>query len=137
MDRAKPITSDGESNRVAWSRDGRIIYTKSTGHGSALITTEPDGTNPKQLLEEDAAIILPRVSPDLHHIVFLSDRSGTEHFWRFDLDGSNLVQLTNSEWDWHSDAPGFSPDGKWVFYSRSGPESGIWKVSIEGGNPCV
>ena len=135
MDRAKPITSDGESNRVAWSRDGRIIYTKSTGHGSALITTEPDGTNPKQLLEEDAAIILPRVSPDLHHIVFLSDRSGTEHFWRFDLDGSNLVQLTNSEWDWHSDAPGFSPDGKWVFYSRSGPESGIWKVSIEGGNP--
>jgi Tol biopolymer transport system component len=134
-DRAKPITSDGESNRVAWSHDGRVIYTKSTGHGSALITMEPDGTNPKQLLEEDATIILPRVSPDLHHIVFLSNRSGAEHFWRFDLDGSNLVQLTNSEWDWHSDAPGFSPDGKWVFYSRSGPESGIWKVSIEGGNP--
>jgi dipeptidyl aminopeptidase/acylaminoacyl peptidase len=32
-------------------------------------------------------------------------------------------------------APGFSLDGKWVFYSRIGPEAGIWKVPIEGGNP--
>jgi eukaryotic-like serine/threonine-protein kinase len=134
-DRAQPITSDGHSGGAAWSRDGRILYTKSTGHSDALITTEPDGTNPKQLLEEDATMLYPRVSPDLHHIVFLSSRSGTEHFWRFDLDGGNLLQLTNSEWDWHSDAPGFSPDGKWVFYGRSGPEGGIWKVSMEGGNP--
>ena len=55
--------------------------------------------------------------------------------WRVDLDGSNLVELTNSEWDSHYDAPSFSPDGKWMFYGRSGPEGGIWKVPIEGGNP--
>jgi eukaryotic-like serine/threonine-protein kinase len=134
-DRALPITSDGVSAGVAWSRDGRILYTKFTGHSVILITTEPDGTNPKQLLEDDASLLYPRVSPDLHYTVFLSSRSGTEHFWRFDLEGGNLLQLTNSEWDWHSDAPGFSPDGKWVFYSRSGPEGGIWKVSMEGGNP--
>jgi eukaryotic-like serine/threonine-protein kinase len=134
VDRAKPITSDGHSNRVAWSPDGRIIYTKSTGNGSTMMTTEPDGTNPKPLMEEDAGIIGPRVSPDLRHIVFLSDRSGSVHLWRADLDGNDLVQLTNSEWDQY-DAPGFSPDGKWVFYDRYGSEGGIWKVPIEGGNP--
>jgi Tol biopolymer transport system component/predicted Ser/Thr protein kinase len=134
-DRAQPITSDGVSDDVAWSRGGRILYRKFTGRGDAVVATEPDGTNPKQLLEEDAAIILARVSPDLHHIVFLSSRSGTEHLWRFDLDGGNLVQLTNSEWDPFYDAPSFSPDGKWVFYGKRGPESGIWKVSMEGGNP--
>lgn len=134
-DRAKPITSDGHSSRVAWSRDGRILYAKFNGHGSSLITTEPDGTAPKSLLDEDSGIANPRVSPDLHHIVFLSDRSGTDHFWRVDLDGSNLMQLTNGNWYSHYDAPGFSPDGKWVFYGRSGRENGIWKVPIEGGNP--
>ncbi|HXW56492.1 MAG TPA: protein kinase [Candidatus Cybelea sp.] len=134
-DRAKPITSDGHSYGVGWSRDGRILYTKFTGQGYSLITTEPDGTNPKSLLDEDAGIVQPRISPDMRYIVFLSSRSGAEHFWRVDLDGSNLLQLTNSEWDSLYDAPGFSPDGKWVFYGRRGPEGGIWKVPIEGGNP--
>jgi Tol biopolymer transport system component len=135
-DRAEPITSDGHSGNVGWSRDGRILYTKFTeGQGQSLITTEPDGTTPKSVLDEDGGIVQPRVSPDMRYIVFLSPRSGTEHFWRVDLDGSNLLQLTNSEWDSHYDAPGFSPDGKWVFYGRTGPEGGIWKVPIEGGNP--
>jgi eukaryotic-like serine/threonine-protein kinase len=133
--RAKPITSDGHSSGVAWSSDGAILYMKSTGVGSTMMTTEPDGTNPKPLMEEGAEIINPRVSPDLRHIVFLSDRSGSIHLWRADLDGNNLVQLTNSEWDPNYEAPGFSPDGKWVFYGRSGPEGGIWKVPIESGNP--
>jgi Tol biopolymer transport system component/tRNA A-37 threonylcarbamoyl transferase component Bud32 len=136
VDRAKPITSDGRSNRAAWGPDGRILYAKLTGStSSAIMTAEPDGTNPKQLMEEDAKMIGPYVSPDQHHIVFFSDRSGSWHFWRVDLDGNNLVQLTNSERDkgW---APGFSPDGNWVFYSKSGSEEGgMWKVPIEGGNP--
>jgi len=29
----------------------------------------------------------------------------------------------------------FSADGEWVVYSKGGPERGIWKVPIEGGNP--
>jgi Tol biopolymer transport system component len=135
VDRAKPITSGGHSSRVAWSPDGRIIYTKSTGNGSTMMTTELDGTNLKPLIEEDAEIINPRVSPNLRHIAFLSDRSGSMHLWRADLDGNGFVQLTNSEWDSTCDALGFSPDGKWVFYGRSGPEGGIWKVPVESGNP--
>lgn len=132
-DRAKPITSDGYSSNVAWGPDGRIIYRKS----NTMMTMQPDGSNRKQLMEEDAGMLSPRVSPDLHHIVFLSDRSGSIQLWRVDLDGNNLVQLTNGEWDsW--DAPGFSPGGKWVFYRKGGSERGIWKVPIEGGNPvCV
>jgi Tol biopolymer transport system component len=32
-------------------------------------------------------------------------------------------------------SPECTPDGKWVLYSRVGPDAGIWKVSIEGGEP--
>lgn len=136
VDRAKPITSDGHSGRPAWGPEARIIYTKNIGGGSdTMMSTEADGTNPKQLLEESAAILNPRASPDLHHIVFLSDRSGSVHLWRVDLDGNNLAQLTSSEWDSFYDAPGFSPDGKSVFYGKTGAEGGIWKVPMEGGNP--
>jgi eukaryotic-like serine/threonine-protein kinase len=137
VDRAKPITSDGHSGGVGCGPDGRIIYTTYGGGGTrTMMTTEPDGSNPKQIFEENAGIIHPEVSPDLRHIVFLSDRSGSMHLWRVDLDGNNLVQLTNSKWDSTYDAPGFSPDGRWVFYGRSGPVGGIWKVPIEGGNPA-
>jgi eukaryotic-like serine/threonine-protein kinase len=135
-DRAKPITSSGRSSRPAWGPDRKILFaTDESNRADAITATGPDGSNPKQLMEEDAAIIQPRVSPDGQHIVFLSRRSGSAHFWRVDLDGNNLVQLTNSEWDSFYDAPGFSPDGKWVFYGRGGPEGGIWKVPIEGGQP--
>ena len=138
-DRAKPITSDGSSGEVAWNPDGRIMYEKFTGSASSTImTAEPDGTNSKQLMEVDAIMLGPKISPDLHHIVFLSGRSGSVHLWRVDLDGNNLAQLTNSEWDSLYDGPGFSPDGKWVFYGKRGPEGGIWKLPIEGGSPvCV
>ena len=135
VDRAKPITSDGNSGGVGYGPDGKIIYEVVGGGTRTMMTTEPDGSNPKQVFEENAGIIHAEVSPDLHHVVFLSDRSGSMHLWRVDLDGNNLVQLTSSKWDSTYDAPGFSPDGRWVFYGRSGPEGGIWKVPIEGGNP--
>jgi Tol biopolymer transport system component len=51
-----------------------------------------------------------------------------------DMDGNNAEQLTSSPLD-SSNYPDISPDGKWVVYTKSGAENGIWKVSIEGGDP--
>jgi Tol biopolymer transport system component len=53
-----------------------------------------------------------------------------------DIDGNNLKQLTNSPEDslWYG-FPDFTPDSKWVVYSKSGASGGIWKVPIEGGEP--
>jgi Tol biopolymer transport system component len=50
-----------------------------------------------------------------------------------DSDGNNPKQLTDSPLQ--DFGPDCSPDGKWVVYSKWGPEKGIWKVPIEGGNP--
>jgi Tol biopolymer transport system component len=51
-----------------------------------------------------------------------------------DTDGKNLKQLTNSDLDARG-YPDISPDGKWVFYHKGGPEQGIWKVPVDGGHP--
>jgi Tol biopolymer transport system component len=49
-----------------------------------------------------------------------------------DSDGNNPKQLTDSPFQ--EGSPDCSPDGKWVVYSKGGPEKGIWKVPMEGGN---
>ena len=47
------------------------------------------------------------------------------------IDGSNLIQLTNGNGEDH---PNCSPDGKWVIYTDiSSHRPTLWKISIEGG----
>ena len=132
---ARPITSGGHSFGGYWSSDGTIVYDLWSDQGDKIIAIGSDGSNAKQLMaNEEEATGAPRASPDAHHIVFASNRTGSPHLWRVDLDGSNPLQLTNSLWDrWGN--PDFSPDGKWVYYSKGGSERGIWKVSIDGGEP--
>jgi len=51
-----------------------------------------------------------------------------------DIDGGNPRQLTSSALD-DSTGLDYSPDGAWLVYTKYGAEKGIWKVSIDGGDP--
>jgi eukaryotic-like serine/threonine-protein kinase len=136
VDHARPITSDGRSGEAAWGPDGKILYERHGGDATTtFMTAQADGSNPSQLMEVDGIMIGPRVSPDQQHLVFRSDRSGNWHYWRVGLDGNNLEQLTYSG-VLDGEAPGFSPDGKWVYYSKFGlTDGGMWKVPMAGGDP--
>ena len=124
-DTAKPITSGGQTERATWTPDGRIVFSKSQN----FWVTGADGRNPRQLTVESKAPDFPRVSPDGRYVVFFLDN----HIWRMDADGSNPKPLTNSPLDFLGSD--LSPDGRWVVYTKDGAEKGIWKVSIEGGDP--
>jgi len=52
-----------------------------------------------------------------------------------DLDGNNPTQLTNGSEDYLAFGFDFTPDGKWVVFTRMGADEGLWKVSINGGEP--
>jgi Tol biopolymer transport system component len=132
-DRAKPITSGGFSLDPVWGPNGEIVYGKLTGYSIDWMAAKPDGSDPKHLMD-DRSLAGLCVSAASSHLVFVSTRTGSPHVWRADLDGNNPLQLTNSPWD-ASEGPDFSPDGKWVYYSKTGRERGIWKVSIDGGEP--
>jgi eukaryotic-like serine/threonine-protein kinase len=135
---AKPITSGGGLGRETWSPNGKIVFEKRGGQGETNVwVMEPDGSNAKQLTVNAGRINQsPRVSPDGRYIVFVSERNGSLHIWRMDIDGNNPKQLTNSPEDfpWLG-SPDCTWDGKWVFYSKVGADSGIWKVRIDGGDP--
>jgi eukaryotic-like serine/threonine-protein kinase len=135
---AKPITSGGGSERATWSPDGEIVFDRVAGKaGTNVWRMRSNGTNPKQLTFDTRINEGARVSPDNHFVVFVSNRTGTPHLWRLDEDGNDLKQLTDSPLDtllWSSSLD-FTPDGKWVLYGKHGPDWGIWKVSIQGGDP--
>jgi Tol biopolymer transport system component len=137
-EKAQPITTGGGSDHEVWTPDGKVVFDKLGEQGNMNIwVMEGDGSKAKQLTTNAGRVNKGgRVSPDGRYIVFVSDRTGSAHIWRMDIDGNNLKQLTNSPLDvlWLG-SPDCTPDGKWVVYTKSGADKGIWKVPLEGGDP--
>lgn len=119
-------------NAVAWTPDGRIVFSSNESSSIDIWIMDPDGQNRKQLTSNSARNVGGVVTPDGQTIVFTSTRSGTSAIWRMNIDGSNPRQVSRGISD---GLPSISPDGKWVVYTSVGPtKPTIWKVSIEGGD---
>jgi Tol biopolymer transport system component len=117
---------------LAWTPDGKIVYTSIASGSLDLWIMNADGTSQKQLTSDPPQDDSPFVSPDGRYIFFNSLRGGLPSIWRMDRDGSNQKQLTNRE-DYAMDV---SPDGQWiVFGSWRTTRMTLWKVSIDGGEP--
>ena len=119
---------------VAWTPDGKIVYTSRTGENWDIWIANRDGSQARQLTADAFIDQQPSVCGDGQHIVFQSNRSRSRNLWRIDIDGSNPKQLTDG--NYVDAAPVCSPDGRFVVFTagRSGAP-GIWKVGIDGGAP--
>ncbi|HJR62921.1 MAG TPA: amidohydrolase, partial [Gemmatimonadaceae bacterium] len=60
----------------------------------------------------------PRWSPDGKHIVFTSDRSGSDNLWIADADGKNARALTKGDKNQYI-SPEWTPDGNYIVVSRA------------------
>jgi serine/threonine protein kinase/Tol biopolymer transport system component len=121
---------DGWSG-IAWTPDGKIVFTAMAGGVRDLWVMNADGSNRRQITSGTGYKGSPEVSPDGRFLVFAS---GDAHVWRVDLDGSNLKQLTFSDSEERS--PHITPDEKWVTFNsyRTGKLT-PWKVPVDGGEP--
>jgi eukaryotic-like serine/threonine-protein kinase len=132
---AKQITNgkyDGDS--LAWTGDGRILYTTPQGEQSDIWSVNSNGEAHKQLTADSFTEGLGCVSPDGRNIVFSSNRSGNFNIWTMDLASGEQKQLTQgAEVDSQAAC---SPDGQWVlFRSLRQGKSTFWKVALSGGTP--
>ncbi len=137
-ERAAPVQSGfggsfSEMFGLDWTPDERLVYgSQASGNVDVWVTTA-DGKPQKQLTRDAQADLMPVVTPDGRHIVFVSDRAGSGSIWRMDIDGGDLKQLTRGKNDRF---PSLSPDGRWVvFTSFINGYPSLWKVSIDGGEP--
>ena len=130
--RARQITSgtyDGSAG-LAWTPDGRIVYTSESSGKQDIWMMNVDGTNQKRLTHEGQNG-RPTVSHDGRHILFHSLRAGRNNIWRMDADGGGEKQLTDGKSNTHGS---YSADDRWVIYiSRDHGNGTVWKMPIDGG----
>ncbi|MFZ0808165.1 MAG: DPP IV N-terminal domain-containing protein, partial [Candidatus Sulfotelmatobacter sp.] len=131
-DSFRPITTGGISAWGAWIPGEKLVYSNYAGEGSVWVSSA-DGTGSTQVAPGTLYNIgCFRVSPNGRYIVFTSWKTGTPHLWSMESDGGNPKQITDSAGD--GSLSDVSADSKWVIFSKTGPERGIWKVPIEGGD---
>jgi Tol biopolymer transport system component len=116
---------------IAWTPDGRIVFTSTKSGNQDIWTMDADGADQKQLTIDAGANYCTTVSPDGRYIVFVSDRAGAPNIWRMDRDGGNPIRLTSGSRDLF---PRCAPDSR-VFYSgMSFDKCMVSRVPIDGGD---
>jgi Tol biopolymer transport system component len=126
---AREITSGFEKfdgiYGLDWMPDSKILYTSSPGEDIAIWTVAVDGGNPKLLKNGH----YPTVSPDHRFLVYRQRIDSEVVLLRMDLsDGSEKLLTTGM-----IHYPAFSPDGKWVVFTKYDNGMSLWKVPLEGG----
>ncbi len=126
----------GFRSHLRWTTGGKIVFDSETAGVPDISVMDEDGGARKQLLGDltsQATAGAVAVSPDGRYVIFCFDQTGTRQIWRMDINGGNLVRLTQGG---SKDNPHRSPDGKWLIYTDIGSDkSTLWKAPIDGGEP--
>ena len=128
----------------AWSRDGRIAFTRQgAGGASSIWTVNVDGTNLTRLTT-GTWDVLPRWSPDGRQLLFETELNPAPGVYEgriaiVNADGSGRRLLTSSIADGDDDNPSWSPDGQWILYSHwtrtPRIDCSFYKIPANGGTP--
>jgi imidazolonepropionase-like amidohydrolase/Tol biopolymer transport system component len=120
-----------------YSPDGTsIAFTSDRGGGDNIWIMDRNGDNPRAVSEEDFRLLnSPVWSPDGEFIAarkhFTSRRSlGAGEIWLFHRSGGSGLQLNERPNDQKDlGEPAFSPDGRYVYYSRDSTPGDTFEYS--------
>jgi Tol biopolymer transport system component/DNA-binding winged helix-turn-helix (wHTH) protein len=114
---------------LSYLSDGNIVYETVPREGKGEVwATDAKRSFLKQLSDEGGSAC---ASPDGNYLIFQSsDQSGTgSGLFSLHLASGVRTRLTTGADVW----PTFSPDGRWVVFTRWSDQVGLWKVAIVGG----
>ena len=136
------------TNSMAWDMQPRfspdgysIAFTTDQGGGDNIWTMNTDGSNQKQVTKEKFRLLnQPAWSIDGNYIIarkhFTGMRSiGAGEIWMYHISGGDGIQLNkrpNEEKDLGE--PIFTPDGKYVLYSRDATPGKYFEYSKDSHN---
>jgi len=134
-------TTEGTWMSLDVSPDAKSIVFDLLGD---LYSLSIDGGRATRLTSGIAFDSQPRFSPDGHHLVFVSDRSGDENVWTLDLSDGAARQVTDDQYAFFN-SPDWSPTGEEIVVSRDPKDrvpgaSGryapqLWVYSLNGEEP--
>ncbi|MFN7989577.1 MAG: S9 family peptidase [Thermoanaerobaculia bacterium] len=122
-----------DSSAVAFSRMNR-----TQSELEVLLLPRRAGT-PRSLLKETSASWInahepPVFLPDGSGFLFLSERSGFLHLWRYRMDGTAVGPLTTGDWA-ITDDPKLDAKAGAVFFTSTNPdprERHLWRIGLDG-----
>ena len=127
---SKGRSADG-LNGLAWTPDGRIVYSSAGSGMPQLWICDADGNNARQLTSSARPVGFPWAAPDGRWIYFTSFAEQGVAIFRIAPDGSGLQQLTT---DGDSRNAVVSRDSTTLYYTamRSGTPR-LMKMPADGG----
>jgi Tol biopolymer transport system component/DNA-binding winged helix-turn-helix (wHTH) protein len=121
---------------LAWTPDGKIIYSSQAEDHVELMEANQDGSDPQRIATTDVnhQISDLAVSPRGDYIAAARwGANDVANVWRTDMNGAHAKQLTTGRQDFPLS---ITPDGNWIVYSSSqGDQSVLMKAPSEGGQP--
>jgi Tol biopolymer transport system component/DNA-binding winged helix-turn-helix (wHTH) protein len=129
---AHPITSFQGPNvgSPRWSPDGRwIAFDSAAGAHAGIYLVAAQGGAPRRVTAAAISCVRPSWSHDGQWIYHGSDQSGDWNIWKMAPQGGQPVQITRNGGREAFEAPG----GEFVYFTKTPPECGIWRVPVAGG----
>jgi dipeptidyl aminopeptidase/acylaminoacyl peptidase len=127
----EPTLTPSPTPPVVVARSVPSIAYQSRAQGDSrwyIYVMSSDGGERTRLVEGQSGFLsAPTWSPDGSRIAFASDVDGVPDIWVMDIDGENLVNITNHDAKDHS--PAWSPDGEWIAFS-SVRDSLYWELYL-------
>jgi serine/threonine protein kinase/Tol biopolymer transport system component len=129
-------SSDGLSG-LTTARDRHIIYSSAAGGTADLWTANADGSDARQLTNDERLETHPVVTANGTTILFLSRNHGQSSLWRMNIDGGQQREIVSA-----SVINDFTltPDGKQLIYASGNDAtsvSSLMSVPIDGGKPST
>lgn len=122
-------TTEGTWMSVDVSPDGQTIAFDLLGD---IYTMPITGGKATPVIDGMAVDVHPRFSPDGKHLLFISDRTGSENAWYINLETEEEHQVTKDNNDEMVNAE-WSPDGDYIVVSRGRRFFKLWLIHKDGG----
>lgn len=118
----------------AASASGEIAFASDLDGDFEIWLVNADGSNLRQLTDNNAMDLSPAWSPDGSRLVFVSNRDGNDEIYTMNADGSDVRRLTKTP-DASESFPAWSPDGQLIsFDSDRGKNWDVYIVNSDGSN---
>jgi imidazolonepropionase-like amidohydrolase/Tol biopolymer transport system component len=130
-DRRVPIkANEGTWMSLDVSPDGKTIAFDFLGD---IYTMPIGGGKATQFTKGMAFDSHPKFSPDGKKILVISDRTGGENIWWFNVDKSDSLQVTKGNNE-HYQSAEWAPDGNFIVGSRGTRNLKLWLFHKDGGS---
>ena len=132
--RSRVFGFNGLNTSATVSPDGaRIAVILSKAGSPDLWVSKIDGTNLRQLTTTKESESSPCWSPDSKTICFVSNRDGKAALYTISAGGGEMRKLSTGG-ILNCTEPDWSPDGKWIAFTRSAGEFTLYVVPAGGGD---